>query len=301
VRGALAGAWPSLDRYAIADAYQAGRAVSALIGTGTVWLTYRLGKEVRSPALGLLAAAQLALYEMHVRESHFVLTDAPATALATLTLLLTVRAARLGSIGAYALASAAAGLAAAAKYNAVVVFVVVPLSWLICERRAADRWRKALVIAALAPLAFLVAVPYALLDIPAFLTGFGAQMGRFSARALATGRDAPWRVYLGHLSLASPIWLPLAAAGLVLVVWRRQAPVRWTIPIAFAAAYYGVLSTHGIVFGRYALLLLPPLCLLAAVPILELGAAVGTHWPVRYAHIALATAVAVVLLPLLAG
>jgi len=72
------------------------------------------------------------------------LTDAPATALATLTLLLAVRATRVRSVGSYAAASAAAGLAAAAKYNTAVVAIVLPVAWLLAERQSPHRRLKAI-------------------------------------------------------------------------------------------------------------------------------------------------------------
>jgi 4-amino-4-deoxy-L-arabinose transferase-like glycosyltransferase len=302
LRGAVEGLWPSLDRYAIASAYEAGRFVSAAIGTATVWLTYRLGKEEQSPALGLVAAAQLAVYPMHVRESHFALTDSPATAFVVLALFLTVRATRVRTVAAYTAASAAAGFALAAKYNAGVVALVLPLAWLLSERKAPDRRRKLIAIAVAPPLAFLVAVPYAVIDLPGFLSGLGAQVARFSTNAVAGGDDAPWRVYLVHLSLASGIWLPLAGLGALLLVWRREELRRWSVLFTFLAVYYYVLSTHGIVFGRYALPLVPVLCVFAAVPIVELARAAAERWPRRQVSgLLLAGSLALVLTPLLRG
>src|SRR5215216_3076913 len=71
--GALNGEWSSLDAYPIAAVYEAGRFVAAMIGVATVWLTYRVGTELSSQRVALLAAAQLAVRPLHVRESHFIL------------------------------------------------------------------------------------------------------------------------------------------------------------------------------------------------------------------------------------
>ena len=90
----MQGQWASLAEFDIAAVYQTGRALSAVIGTATVWLTYRIGRDLRSAPLGLLAAAQLAVLPMHVRESHFILTDVPVTALTTLTVWLSMRGGR---------------------------------------------------------------------------------------------------------------------------------------------------------------------------------------------------------------
>ena len=61
----------------------------------------------------LLAAVMLAVMPLHVRESHFVLTDVPATFFVMLTLLLSLRAHERATAWAFALAGAAAGLAGA--------------------------------------------------------------------------------------------------------------------------------------------------------------------------------------------
>src|SRR3954468_688095 len=115
--GALNGEWASLDAYRIDAIYSTARFAAAAIGVATVWLTFRLGVELGSTRIALLGAALLAVHPIHVRESHFVLTDVPMTALTTLTVWLSVRASRLHTIRGYAWAGAACGLAAAAKYN----------------------------------------------------------------------------------------------------------------------------------------------------------------------------------------
>ena len=113
--GAVGGEWRSLDALDIRAVYVTGRVTTALIGTATVWMTYRLGAELGSRRVALLGAAQLACHPMHVRESHFVLTDIPVTALTTLAVWLAVRAGKVRRPGIYIGAGAVAGLAAAAN------------------------------------------------------------------------------------------------------------------------------------------------------------------------------------------
>src|SRR5215207_7572311 len=92
--GALQGEWSSLDAFTIPAIYHAGRVAAALIGVATVWLTYRLARELGSRTVALLAAAQMAVRPLHIRESHFILTDVPMTALTTMAVWLAVRATR---------------------------------------------------------------------------------------------------------------------------------------------------------------------------------------------------------------
>jgi len=260
--GAAGGEWSSLNTVKIGAIYAAARLVGACIGVATVWLVYRIGLEVGTRRTGLLAAAQLAVHPMHVRESHFALTDVPVTALTTLTVLLSARAGRTRATIDYAWAGAAAGLAAAAKYNGIVGILVVAAVWLVFERHAPDRWMKAgALIAGLAG-AFVIAMPYAFLDLPHFLDGFAAQLARFARPS--QGGDAPWLLYVKHLSLSARYWVPAAVAGAILVIARPRDRARWMPVVLFAAAYFYVLATHAVVFGRYALPIVPMFCLLTA-------------------------------------
>src|SRR5438093_1755988 len=265
--GALRGEWASLDGFSAAAIYGSGRLFAGLIGVATVWLTYRLGSELASRRLGLLAAAQVALQPQHVRESHFILSDVPMTALTTLAIWLAVRAARLGTVGAYAVAGAASGLAAAAKYNGGLVLIAVAVAWLIEARSSPDRLRKAGAALGGAALAFLLGAPYTLLDMPAFLDGFAAQFARFAGPSRG---EPAWLLYLKHLSHAGWVSLPIGVAGIAILLWRPDTRRRWAPVIAFAALYFYALSSHSNVFGRYVLPLVPVLSLFTSIAILEL-------------------------------
>ena len=279
--GATRGEWASLAAYDVAAVYAILRLVTAVAGTATVWLVWRIGRDIHSSAVGLMAAAQLAIVSLHVRESHFILTDVPVTALATFCLWLTVRASRTGTAGRYGLAGAAAGLTAAAKYNGGVVIVAPLLGWVLNDRRTTGAGRKLAAILVGAAIAFVLGAPYAILDLPGFLDGFAVQMSRF-ARVRDYGEPL-WQLYLKHLAHQGPLWIPAAVAGAVAVMFRPGLRKWWAPVLAFAAAYFYVLSTHSPVFARYALPIVPLFCLFAAVGIAELGG--GAERVIRRPHV----------------
>ena len=70
-----------------------GRLLTALVDVGTVWLVYRLGHKLYGEAVGLLAAAFLALTVLHIQLAHFFTVDPFLTffSLACLYLLVTSR------------------------------------------------------------------------------------------------------------------------------------------------------------------------------------------------------------------
>lgn len=266
--GAVRGEWASLDAFNIASVYMTGRIVAASIGIATVWLTYRLGCAISTRAVGLLAAAQLAVGPSHVRESHFILTDVPTTALTTAAVWLAVRAGKTRTTRAYAWAGALCGLAAGAKYTGGVALIAVAAAWVIHERSAADRWTKAAAAVAAAIAAFLIAAPYTVLDLPGFLDGFAHQFARFAINR--PGSEPAWILYVKHLSLTARWRVPLAIVGIVIALSRAGLRAKWMPPIVFALAYFYVLGTHTPVFARYALPLAPMLALLTSLVIVEL-------------------------------
>jgi 4-amino-4-deoxy-L-arabinose transferase-like glycosyltransferase len=263
--GATLGNWTSLDQVETANFYLTGRAVTALLGTLTVLLVYRIGMRwgARHAAL---AAGLMAVMPLHVRESHFVLTDVPATFLITLTLLLTLSAHERERAASFAWAGAAAGLAAATKYPGGLV-IIVPLIavWMTLGTKP-SRLVASLAVVGAAMAAFLVAAPYTILDLPGFLNGFAHLAGAYAPKRLG---EPAWLTYYKHLSrsMGLPAFLLLLTGlglGAVRAV-RGPGRVRWTVTIAFPLVYFYFLSGQTLVFGRYLLPMIPFVCVLAAV------------------------------------
>ena len=263
--GATLGEWSALDQVDTADFYLWGRGVTAILGTLTVLLVYRIGMRwgARHAAL---AAGLMAVMPLHVRESHYVLTDVPVTFFVTLTLLLTFVAHERERAASFAWAGAAAGLAAATKYPGALV-VVVPLIavWMTLGTKP-SRLVASLAVLGAAAAAFLVAAPYTILDLPAFLNGY-AHLARSDAPTRLA--EPAWLTYFKHLSRSMdwPAFLLLLGGlglGAVRAV-RGPGRVRWTVTIAFPLLYYFYLSGQTVVAGRNLLPLLPCLCVLAAV------------------------------------
>src|SRR3989442_1010285 len=91
------------------------------VGATTLGLVSALARRLSSPTRGLVAAASLAVAFLHVRDSALATPAAPMTGLVVLSLLGAAGVLRYGRPRDYALAAVAAGLATAAKYNAILV------------------------------------------------------------------------------------------------------------------------------------------------------------------------------------
>jgi 4-amino-4-deoxy-L-arabinose transferase-like glycosyltransferase len=267
--GATAGEWHSLAQASPNDFYLWGRAVTALLGTATVLVLYLIGTRWGT-RYAALSAGLLAVMPMHVRESHFVLTDVPVTFFVVLTMLLSLRAQEAGRLQTFAVAGASAGLAAATKYPGILSLLLPLLAVWMTPGIRPSRFVTAIAACASAAAAFLVAAPYTILDLPGFLNGYAGLARHYSSAPLP---EPAWITYLKHLRIGFnwPAFL-LAGAGLLLGALRAlRGPgrVRWTLLVMFPAMYFWFVSRQTLVFGRYLMPLIPFLCLLAAIAVVS--------------------------------
>ena len=262
--GATAGEWTSLDQVSTADFYLWGRAVTAFLGTATIPLVYQAGMRWGA-RYAALAAGLMAVMPLHVRESHYVLTDVPVTFFVTLALLLTLRAAERERAVDFAWAGAAAGLAAATKYpGALSLLLPLVAVWMTLNAKP-SRLLASLAVVGGAAAAFLLAAPYTILDLPGFLNGYAHLAGYYSPKPLGEPAGVTYYKHLSR-SMAWPAFLLLLTGmglGAVRAI-RGPGRVRWTITILFPLVYFYFLSGQTLVYGRYLMPLLPFVCLLAA-------------------------------------
>lgn len=268
--GAQARLWTSLGQVTSDDFYLWGRVLTAVMGTATIYLVYRIGYRWGSRH-ALLAAALMAVMPNHVRESHHVLTDVPMTFFTTLSFLLTLGAMELPTARAFAWAGAAAGLAAGTKYYGGMVLVAPMLAvWFITNP---PRPRRVYLLSALGAAAgcFLLAAPYTLLDLPGFLNAFAYLTGAFQPRG---GDVEPgWITYLKHLNLA--LWYP----GIILMFWGAIHAIvraftgpgrgRFALLIVFPVLYFFLVADRVLIFARYLMPLFPFISLLIAIAIVS--------------------------------
>ncbi|MDP2313341.1 MAG: glycosyltransferase family 39 protein [Pseudomonadota bacterium] len=243
------------------------RAWSALVGTLGVALL------VRSPG-GRWGALFLAVAFLHVRDSHFGVTDLTMVTLATAAVLAADTLRRDGRVRTALLAGVLAGLATSTKYNAGLLCVPLALAaW-----QAPGRPVRLVAVAAGGMVAaFLLGTPYALLDFPTFVHDF-----RYELSHLATGHYVDvGNAWVHHLtaSLRWGIGAPLLLAGLLGVGVafasdRRAALVLYSFPVL----YFLAIGRGETAFYRYILPVVPFLCIAAGALVGRLQARRGLAW-----------------------
>ena len=179
------------------------RIVVALAGTATIAVLYDLARRVADAWTGIAAATFLAVAILHVRESHFAMTDVLMTLLAIASLALLARAVDVAEANVantdplrwFAASGLVGGLAASTKYNAAAVvaaMAAVQLVWLVRSPGKAATvamWLPAPIFAAAFVFGFFAGTPYAAIDSRTFLADLRFDLGAPRRRARPRPRD----------------------------------------------------------------------------------------------------------------
>lgn len=257
--------------------YLIGRVLlGALLGTATVLLLYRWIKVCWNKETALLASLFLAVNFLHARDSHFIYVDIPLLIVMIVSFPIILRiSVSPWALKLHAMAGIMIGLAAATKYNGI--FLALPYLW-ICLRTISWRYLgKFWCVAALGVLlSFFLFNPYAFLDFKTFLWELHVQ-----SRSNTGGY--PWVHHLAY-SLAGAMGIPFLLFALLAVIrpfFSRDLPSQ-SLSI-FVIGYYAVLCKWGQPYDRYVLPLIPPLCILSAIFLMELKAKITYVGPFLFA------------------
>ncbi len=280
--------WNSADR-----AYLVGRAISALLDTGTVLLTFLLGRRLFSTRTGLVAAAAYACAPMMIQLAHFFTTDSWLTFFVALCLLLAVGAASNGRLRWFAASGFALGLAMATKGSVFTLAVVIGAAALANDRLDLPEMRtpvtrllravRQLTVAGMATvLGFGLFEPYALMRPDVYLTSLATQSN--IVRGIF---DVPFtRQYVGTTPVLyqadqlirwgfGPVAGLLAVAGVVLMAVRLLRDRDWPllVPVSWLVAYGVVITVPEVRFLRYLAPLAPVLAVAAGLAVVT-----GVDW-----------------------
>jgi len=259
------------------------RSLSAAAGVLTVATVYAIGRRLFDRTIALVGAFFLAVAALHVRDSHFGVTDVAATFLVTWSFLNTVAFAQTRRPRDWIASALLAGAAASTKYNAGLVVLPGLYAIVLGAAHAHEAWslrgRRCVAYIALAIVAFFVGTPYALIDRPSFLAALESITAHLRGGHAAMAGPG-WVVHAAS-SLRYGVGLPILVAGaLGFVVYAVRDRRLGVLFLIFPAAYYAFIGAGETAFARYIIPVVPFLCLAAAYPIVE-AARAAARWSSR--------------------
>ena len=322
--------WPSLTFYLFAGAFAAvswlqrliglgpalsgdaqfviARAIVAAAGTITIVALYAAMRQITGQATAVIAAFFLAVAPLHVRDSHFAMTDVLTTLFVTLSIGQLLRAiappATAGDEPSaprrFAVAGLWGGLAASTKYTGAATIAACIAALCVHLRRPpigrgpqtasgdeplrSRRWTTVVAGGACAAgflAGFFAGTPYALLDPRSFASGVG-----FDVTHLATGHayvdlGPGWTYHLGHslwYGLGPTVFLAAAVGTIVLA--RLNGPAAVVIG-TLCGTLYAAVGPGRTVFFRYVLPIVPMACGSAALAVQAAARWLTTGAPAR--------------------
>jgi 4-amino-4-deoxy-L-arabinose transferase-like glycosyltransferase len=277
--GVSTGSWGAPAQIRPPPFIWAGRLTAAGLGTGTLLGIWVAGKRLLDPAAAAVAVAALALMPLHVADSHFVATDVPAGFFSIVALCAAAAVAREGTKKSYIIAGLLVGFAGATKYNAALIAVNLPLAHWLNPRR--ERFWNANFLRALLwmALGFLIACPYALLDLSNFLDGVATEIAHYNRAHI--GHEGHYNRIFYFLFLAyhgfGPVLTGLGLYGLVRMVQRFER--RYLLLLVFPVLYIAFVGSYRVRFVRNLMPVLPYFALWIGFGAAECFRQMRASWP----------------------
>jgi len=196
-----------------------GRALSAVLSTVTVCLTFALARAAYGMTTAWIAALFMALAVVPVGQAHHALPDSTMACMAQLCFFFSWKIYREGKWRHYAVAGLAAGLVIASKYNGAFVALAIPTAHLLRSGWVGAFGGKLCFAVALAMGALFAGSPYLFLTPEKY---WGLAQYQFSSLGFSLGDTQPW--WWVFRALWQVEWLlgGLMLLGILHVLWRRD-------------------------------------------------------------------------------
>lgn len=280
-----------------AAVFTVARLAAALLGTATVAVLYVAGRAFFDRRAGVWAAALFGFAFLPVFYGHQALNDVPTLLPLTVALVSCLAVYERGSWTDMLVAGGAVGIAAATKYLAAPMALVVALAVLLNVVQGRTRPAAALARLAAAALACLVGLlalnPFIVVEFGKFWANFTDQ----SAQAATTKLGQTGSAWVGYP--VTLLWgfgvVPLFLAALGLVLAWRQDRSRALLLVSFPTVLYVAMATQERYFGRWMLPAYPALAVLAGYGAMRTVDAVVARFPRLRQHTALALVAAIAL------
>jgi len=238
-----------------------GRLLNVLIGIGTIYLIYLIGKKVFNEWTGLLAATFLTFSFLHIQLSHFTRHWVPTLFFTYLVIFFAFSFCKQPHKKYYFLAGLFSGLAFGISYVTALSWIVILLAHFLCrdssffdKLKCKNLW-IGFVIFLILSLVFILLYPQEFLRMT-----IGEDTGLTTNKSLINYLLS-FIYYFKILVFYEPIILLFSLFGFLLLIFHQKRHL--IIFLAFSLLYITVLYLFFHNEPRYIILIVPWLCILA--------------------------------------
>lgn len=246
------------------------RTINALFGVGICLVVYKVGEKLFDKITGLIASLLVCSSFLMVRDSHYAVNDIPGTFFLILSFSYIVSIYTRGRLKDYILSGLFAGMAVATKYNMGIIIFPLVLSHFFVNRRIV--LNRNFIWAILSCLVgFFLFCPWILLDYRTFWEQFAEQF-MFSKRPWSGASSTPSYIQYFFTLLWGYGLLPFCFFIIGSVsLWRKREKRKLLLILCFPLFYYLLLGAMKLFFVRFAIPLIPHLCILSAYGVISLA------------------------------
>ena len=173
--------------------YHWNRVLTALLGAGTVLVTYLIGKHVFNKWIGLVAAIFLAVLPFHISQSAWITTDAPVAFFILTVVLFSLLFIKYKKLPYFILSLVFVGISIATKYNAAlsILMPVLALTIVYFQSKESVKTYMWVLIPFIPIIVFFIIMPYAILDLTTFLEHVGFEVRHYKIMGHGSSTIAP--------------------------------------------------------------------------------------------------------------
>ena len=206
--------------------YHWNRVLTALLGTGTVLVTYLISKHVFNKWVGLISATFLAILPFHIGQSAWITTDAPVAFFVLTVVLFSILFIKYKKLSYLILSLVFVGISITTKYNAALA-MVLPLIALIVvyfQSRESVKTYMWFLVPVIPVAIFFMIMPYAIIDLTTFLKHVGFEVRHYKIKGHGGATSVPgWehfsfqmQQFYRHIGLANAIIIGIGTLGVFL-------------------------------------------------------------------------------------
>lgn len=243
------------------------RTTNALLSIGICLLVYQTGKRLFDKTIGTTAGILASFSFLLIRDSHYAVNDIPATFLMFLSFTFSASILTINRLKHYILSGLFVGMAVATKYNMGVVFFPLVMAHFFSVKNGRYINRKIVWGVVFCLVGFILFCPWLLLDFKIFSKHFFGQVMYGTSPWLGGSTTSSYIQYLTALLWGYGL-IPFSFFIIGVVFLRREREKLFLL-ICFPLIYYLLLGGMELFFVRFAIPVIPFLCIVSAYGIIS--------------------------------